>query len=312
MCKRRITAFLIGLPIWLFFSGFFETTSGLNQKGNKAFDGKRYNSALEAYQKAQIRKPDDPTIRYNLGTTFYQLDQFKEAEAQLEQTLTNVKSKELKGTALYNYGNTQYRLGQFDRATEAYRKALDLNPNDKDAKYNLELLQKKKSIFEIQQKKRDQERKENPPPSKQEQQQAGKGKQQEKDQAPQGQGSQQGQQQERNREENKEETEQSQKEQQDEADQNQSGDPKESESESKEQEKGEEKREQPMTPAESENQEGSRPQEGHDPGLKPLFQGQMSQESALRILDALRNSEQELQSLRRPRSETDHEPLKDW
>jgi len=33
----------------------------------------------------------------------------------------------------------EHFIGQFDQAAEAYRKALDVNPNDKDAKYNLEI-----------------------------------------------------------------------------------------------------------------------------------------------------------------------------
>ncbi len=37
-------------------------------------------------------------------------------------------------------GNAAYKAGKKDEAIAAYKKALDLNPNDPDAKYNLEYL----------------------------------------------------------------------------------------------------------------------------------------------------------------------------
>ena len=47
---------------------------------------------------------------------------------------------------------------------------------------------------------------------------------------------------------------------------------------------------------------------------KPLLQGQMSREDAFRILEALRQTEQQLQPvLRRPiEKQKEREPLKDW
>ena len=91
--------------------------------------------------------------------------------SQLEQSLSRAQSKELKAKAWYNFGNTQYRLGQFDKAIEAYRNALNLNPNDLDAKYNLELLQKKKKLFDIKQKEREQKQKPKPQQQKQQENQ---------------------------------------------------------------------------------------------------------------------------------------------
>ena len=49
--------------------------------------------------------------------------------------------------------------------------------------------------------------------------------------------------------------------------------------------------------------------EGREERPEPLLQGQMSQENALRILNALKESEQELQFLRQPRRQSDREPL---
>jgi hypothetical protein len=41
--------------------------------------------------------------------------------------------------AYFNSGNAQFQKQEFMRAIESYKKALELNPGDVDAKYNLEL-----------------------------------------------------------------------------------------------------------------------------------------------------------------------------
>ena len=46
----------------------------------------------------------------------------------------------IKSKAYYNLGNTSYKINKKEEAIAYYRKALELNPNDKDAKYNYELL----------------------------------------------------------------------------------------------------------------------------------------------------------------------------
>lgn len=114
----------------------------------KLYTEKKYNSAKEIYEKEKTKNPDDPALRYNLGTTLYQVDEFGQASQELENSIKVTQDPKLKAKAYYNYGNTQYRLGKFDEAMDSYKKALELNPEDKDAKYNLELLQQKKGQFE--------------------------------------------------------------------------------------------------------------------------------------------------------------------
>lgn len=325
-----------GLFVILLFSGLFETNTGLNQKGNEHFKNKRYESALDAYRKAQIRKPDQPETRYNLGTTLYQMDQFQEAEANLNQALQNAPTKELKARAWYNFGNTQYRLGQFDKAIEAYQKTLELNPEDKDAKYNLELLQKKKGLFENKQNQRDREKKDKPPQQKnknqQQQQQKrereqnqGGGSQEQKESGRQGEGEQgQGQ----NDQKEKQEQEESGKgdKPEDQAPESQGRQGQEQELKAR-REEGDQERDkqdqqdkkdklgQELTPVDilPLDQQGPKPDENAPTPDKVLLQGQMSQQQAYRILDALKASEQQIQILRRPsKPQKEQEPEKDW
>ena len=158
MNRKQFIEFLSLIIIWSTLSGFLDSAGSLNQKGNKSYADKRYQTALASYQNAQTKKPDQPEILYNLGTTLYQMDGYQDAAKYLEKSIEKSKTqdKTFQAHNLYNYGNTQYRLGQFDKAIDAYKKSLELEPNDKDTKHNLEVVLKKKGEFES--KKKDLER----------------------------------------------------------------------------------------------------------------------------------------------------------
>ncbi|MEJ5167477.1 MAG: tetratricopeptide repeat protein, partial [Thermoanaerobaculia bacterium] len=81
--------------------------------------------------------------------------------------------------AYYNIGNCYFQKEDFLNAIEFYKKALDLDPNDEDAKINLELARKKlKDQAKKQQQQQQQqnqmqqkeEKKENPEEKKKEEQ----------------------------------------------------------------------------------------------------------------------------------------------
>lgn len=314
--------------------GFLDTASSYNKKANSLYQQKRYESALETYRKAEVRDPDRPEIRYNVGTALYQLDHFQEAEEQLKRALTNAKPQDLRADAWYNYGNSQFRLGQFEQAIEAYKNTLELRPDDEDAKYNLELLQKKKSLFNKKQDERDENRKsQQPKPRPQDQKQQQRGQQQ-KPSPGGGQGEDQDQ--ESSASQGQEGSEQSQREQSEgkESDQDQQGKEKQdlkglgAEAEKDKEEKEEESRPQPRPAGQEDSQSAEplqipRPEprgsekkesgEEREQAGRPLYQGQMSKQDAVRILNALRDSEQQLQILRRPEErQSEYEPEKDW
>jgi Ca-activated chloride channel family protein len=304
------------------FSGFIDSPKSLVDKGNRNVEQKKYQSAVEDYRKAQVSQPNEPVIRYNLGTAFYELYQYRDAEKELDQALIQAKDPTTKARILYNYGNTKYRLGDFEKAIDAYKKVLDINPKDEDAKFNLEFLRKQKAQFEKKQEEQQQQKPQQRPDqqNKQDQEQPQPKPQPEK-QGEQDQEQPQPQPQEGEQDKSKpqpqrggqgEEMEGKGKEQRQEKGEEQEQQKQEDKQESEEQkqQKGrqgkEEQREQPS------GREGRDRQEQGGQGERPL-QGQMSKENALRILDALMEGEKQLQDLRRPPVESDSaEVLKDW
>jgi Ca-activated chloride channel family protein len=151
---------LFGLLVFLFLTtnlgwGSF---SSLNQKGNKEYKGGNYDKALKYYQDAEIEKPESPELSYNLGNVLHQQGKFQDAlgKYQKAQEGENVLDR---AKAYYNLGNTYYRAGDFQGAVDSYQKCLELNPQDEDAKYNLEFVRKKMKEMMNEQKKREEQQK---------------------------------------------------------------------------------------------------------------------------------------------------------
>ena len=216
---RKIPAKVLAMiGLFFIFSGFFENSQKPNNDANKLFQEKKYKSAQELYQKAKMKDPNDPVIRYNAGTTDYQLERYQEAAKEFEKVIATAKDPALKARALYNYGNTQYRLGNFEKSIESYKKALEIDPKDVDAKYNLEFLQNKKGAFD----KKNQDRQNQKQDQNQRQNQQQNQQQSQQQDQQQGQGQKQDQQQ-RGQQENqqKDQQEKDQQQQQNQQDQQQ-------------------------------------------------------------------------------------------
>jgi Ca-activated chloride channel family protein len=83
---------------------------------------------------------------YDQGNQWYRQKQYDKASGSYRESLGE-KQREW---AQYNLGNTLYQQGDYPSAASAFEKALQLDPKDQDAAYNLGLAQKK-----MQEKKQD-------------------------------------------------------------------------------------------------------------------------------------------------------------
>ena len=117
----------------------YATAYGKVNSGNRQFKKGQYESAVEKYRDAQIAAPSNEIIDYDMGDALHKAGEYEKAQSEYEKVLST-KNQDLKEKALYNLGNNSVMQKKTDEAVEYYKKALDVNPNDINAKYNIEFL----------------------------------------------------------------------------------------------------------------------------------------------------------------------------
>jgi Ca-activated chloride channel family protein len=114
----------------------------INRLGNRLYKKGKYKEAFEKYRKAQIRLPDEDILTFNQGCALYKKGAVDTAGGQFLKVISSLKGRKLYEASYYNLGNSLLKKGDLKAAIESYKKALRIDPRDKDAKYNLELAQK--------------------------------------------------------------------------------------------------------------------------------------------------------------------------
>jgi len=139
---RIKTAIILSVLMALLFGAVHaDSFNGMVKKGNSAFTGGDFKKALEFYRQAEAERPETPELQYNIGSALYKEGKYEEGADKLEKSfVTGDINNEAKGH--YNLGNVYYRTGDYQKAIASYQKALELAPDDIDAKYNLELARK--------------------------------------------------------------------------------------------------------------------------------------------------------------------------
>jgi Ca-activated chloride channel homolog len=129
------------------------TQSVLN--GNQFYQQSQFDLAEAQYRKALEYDPGNEKAKYNLANALQRQSKYDEAAKLLEDLAGSSKDNSIKSAAYYNQGVANTKIKNLDASIESYKKALRLNPNDKEARENLEkaLLQKKTQKSSSQQKK---------------------------------------------------------------------------------------------------------------------------------------------------------------
>lgn len=151
---RPTLALVLGAAAWLCLCGASLATRQAVQAGNKALAGGDPAAAAARYQEALAAEPDNPALIYNLGTA--RLAGGDPAAAgllrdALERAQGNPQGAPVAGRAAFNLGNAllhQADAAQADPnagraalegAVDAFRKAVAADPDDMDARRNLQL-----------------------------------------------------------------------------------------------------------------------------------------------------------------------------
>ena len=125
---------IFNLTIIIFFSvnGLFADDNGLNNYKNKNFE-----EAKKYYEQILATK-GNAAASLGLGASQYQLGDIPNAAKSFEDALRS-KDTVIQDIAYYNLGNALYSQQRMEESIVYYRKALELDPNDYDAKFNYEL-----------------------------------------------------------------------------------------------------------------------------------------------------------------------------
>ena len=107
------------------------------REGNRLYEEGRFQEAHERYLQGLAEAPESSVLRFNDGNALYRSDEYAQAMEAYERAIETGDPR-LAGAAWYNLGNALYRQQQLEPSLEAYKQALRLNPDDGDAKHNLE------------------------------------------------------------------------------------------------------------------------------------------------------------------------------
>ena len=149
-----------GLPILililsLFVTGFVNPSADKAKEGNRLYDEGKYEEAKEKYREALVDTPESPVLHYDIGNSTYKMSDYGETEKSYLKALTT-DDPFLKANASYNLGNTKFKEGSLSEGTDPptaislyrealghYKRAIELNSEDTDARFNYEFVEKK-------------------------------------------------------------------------------------------------------------------------------------------------------------------------
>lgn len=143
---------LIGLAVGLCTPLLGQTASPYQavQQGNVLYQEKRYDEALQQYEAASQAMPEAAEILFNQGNVHYQQGNYVQALALYASAL-HAGNRQLESRITYNLGNVAYQqalqtlqnsqdaLKHLRSAMTYYRNSLQLDPQQQQARYNLEL-----------------------------------------------------------------------------------------------------------------------------------------------------------------------------
>ncbi len=138
---------------------FAEGRADLFQEGERAIAGADWDRFTEIYEELTNRGASEGKLAYNRGRAQYGEEDFAGAADSFGEAAARLEGKKA-SRALYNRGNALMKQSETDQsggadylgqAREAYEKALELDPDFRDAANNLELLLNRQEQQEQQQ-----------------------------------------------------------------------------------------------------------------------------------------------------------------
>ena len=112
--------------------------------GNRAYYEGKYPEAEVGYKRAIEKNISSYEANFNLAGALYKQGRYDDAAATYQKLAQDGTDTERQASTYYNMGNTYVKQRKLDEAIEAYKNALRLTPDDKEAKFNLAYAKKLK------------------------------------------------------------------------------------------------------------------------------------------------------------------------
>lgn len=140
--------------------------------GIKAYDQSQYDKSIDIFKKQAKKDPENKLYTFNLASSYYKNGNYEYANKTLE-AIENTEDTELQHNIFYNKGNTHYRIGEktlerdkkqtityWEQALKDYQTAIDLEPEDTNAKENYDFVKEKLDKLKEEQKQDDKQNQE--------------------------------------------------------------------------------------------------------------------------------------------------------
>jgi tetratricopeptide (TPR) repeat protein len=158
---KPVTAVLL-LIITLSAPAFAQNEKVIIKEGNDAYKKKDYPAAADQYNRVLQKNPGNTTAQYNLGNALYKSEKPDDAVVAYDKSISRLTKPVQKSNAWYNKGVVLHNEKKLPECIAAYKNALKLDPNNEDARQNLQkALQQQKQEEKKDQKDKEQDQQQN-------------------------------------------------------------------------------------------------------------------------------------------------------
>ena len=133
----RAAAFVVAAAL-AFTPASAASARRLLQEGNRLYLEGKLDEALSLYTQAQSESPDAPEVHLSIGNVLFKKGDFEGAK-EAYQKAKAARDGVMAENAHYNAGTASLAAGEALEAVEEFKKALTLDPEDHEARRNLEL-----------------------------------------------------------------------------------------------------------------------------------------------------------------------------
>ena len=175
--KYKLLAFIMTLVPFVNISAQKEARNV--KEGNKQYVAQKFTVSKKFYEQWIAYNCLCYSYIFNLGKSFFRQKKYNEALEQYQKAATLTKEKKEIASAFHNVGNALMEEKNYEKSVEAYKNSLKANPKDDDTRYNLAVAQ---YLMKKQQEQQQQEQQKQQQQQKQEQQQQQKQEQKQQQQ----------------------------------------------------------------------------------------------------------------------------------